>query len=117
VRRIWPIQIDAWVADMTASGVSPAKIVGAHGVLRRLLDRAVRDRVIHVNPCALRETPLPRLPLRERPILTPSEVERLAQAMRRDDDKVLVHQLAYGGLRIGEALPCASATLTRFATP
>jgi len=32
------------------------------------------------------------------------EVEQLAQAMRRDDDKVLIRLLAYGGLRIGEAL-------------
>jgi len=104
VRNIRPSQIDAWVAKMKASGVSPAKIVGAHGVLRRLLDRAVRDRVISVNPCALRETRLPRLPLREHPILTPAEVARLSQAMRREDDKVLTRLLAYGGLRIGEAL-------------
>ena len=71
VRNIRPSQIDAWVANMKATGVSPAKIVGAHGVLRRLLDRAVRDRVISVNPCALRETRLPRLPLRSIPSSRP----------------------------------------------
>jgi integrase len=36
-------------------------------------------------------------------VLTPNEVEELATLMRRDDDRVLVRLLAYGGLRIGEA--------------
>jgi integrase len=37
-------------------------------------------------------------------VLTPPEVEKIAMSMRLERDQVLVKLLAYGGLRIGEAL-------------
>ena len=104
VGRLRPSHIEDWIADMVADGVSSSKIIESHGVLKRVLDRAVRDRAISTNPCSLRAGPLPRRPRKDRPVLSPAEVEELAAAMRRDDDRVLVRLLAYGGLRIGEAL-------------
>lgn len=104
VRRIKPSQIDDWIADMNRDGVSPTKAIEAVGVLKRLLDRAVRDKAIPSNPCVLRSVSLPKRPQMERPVLSPAEVERLAMAMRRERDRVLVRLLAYGGLRVGEAL-------------
>lgn len=47
---------------------------------------------------------LPKRPQTERPFLSPAEVEALACAMTHERDRVLVRQLAYGGLRVGEAL-------------
>lgn len=103
VRRIKPSHVDAWVARMSSEGVSASKVIEAVGVLRRVLDRAVRDQVISANPCSARAAPLPRRPQMHRPVLSPAEVERLATAMKRADDALLVRLLAYGGLRIGEA--------------
>jgi integrase len=103
VGRIRTSHIEEWVTDLVSHGTSSSKIIESYGVLRRLLDRAVRDRVIAANPCTLRRAPLPSRPATNRPVLTPNEVEELATLMRRDDDRVLVRLLAYGGLRIGEA--------------
>ena len=103
VRRIKPMHVDSWIAKMAAEGVSASKTIETVGVLRRVLDRVVRNGVIVSNPCAARESPLPRRPTTNRPVLSPLEVERLAQAMKRPEDVLLVRLLAYGGLRIGEA--------------
>ena len=43
-------------------------------------------------------------PTTDRPVLSPIDIEHLAMAMQRDDDRTLVRLLGYGGLRIGEAL-------------
>jgi integrase len=104
VRRVKPSHIDDWIADMNQDGVSPTKVIEAVGVLRRVLDRAVRDKAIAQNPCTMRSGTLPKRLQTERPVLTPAEVEALACAMTHERDHVLVRLLAYGGLRVGEAL-------------
>jgi integrase len=104
VRRIKPSHVDDWIAGMSQDGVSATKVIEAVGVLRRVLDRAVRDKAIAQNPCTQRSGSLPRRPNVERPVLSPAEVERLASAMSHERDQVLVLLLAYGGLRVGEAL-------------
>jgi integrase len=103
VRRIKPGLIDDWIADLTDRGDSPTKIHQASGVLKRLLDRAVRDDAIASNPMAKRAEPLPRLPKTDRPVLEPAEVYELAEAMKHKDDALLLMVLMFLGLRIGEA--------------
>jgi integrase len=103
VRRITPGVIDEWVSTMINDGVSRSKITEALGVLGRVLDRVVRDRVLPRNPCAERVVTLPRKQPTERPVLSPAEVERIAAACASARDQVLIRLLAYGGLRIGEA--------------
>lgn len=104
VRRIKPGHVDDWIADMIEQGTSASKVIESAGVLKRVLDLAVRDRAIAANPCALRSSTLPRRPRTDRPVLPPAEVERLASVMRQETERVLVRLLAYGGLRVGEAL-------------
>lgn len=104
VRRIRPGHIDDWIADMVEQGTSASKVIESVGVLKRVLDPAVRDRAVVANPCALGSSPLPRRPKIDRPVLTPAEVERLASAMREEVERVLVRLHTYCGLRIGEAL-------------
>jgi integrase len=102
VRRIKPSHVDDWVADMIEQGLSVSKIAESLGVLKRVLDRVVRDRVIATNPCSLRAVTLPKRSQMERPVLSPAEVEKLAKAMNHESDRVLVRVLAFGGLRINE---------------
>jgi integrase len=102
VRRIKPSHVDDWVADMIEQGLSVSKITESLGVLKRVLDRVARDWVIATNPCSLRAASLPKRSQMERPVLSPAEVEKLAQAMSKESDRVLVRLLAFGGLRINE---------------
>jgi integrase len=102
VRRIKPSLVDDWVADMIEQGLSVSKITESLGVLKRVLDRVVRARVIATNPCSLRAVILPKRSQMNRPVLSPAEVEKLAQAMNHESDRVLVRLLAFGGLRVNE---------------
>ena len=102
VRWIKASHVDDWVADMIEQGLSVSKIAESLGVLKRVLDRVVRDRVIATNPCSLRAVTLPKHSQMERPVLSPAEVEKLAKAMNHESDRVLVRVLAFGGLRINE---------------
>jgi integrase len=104
VRHIKASSVEEWLSAMTASGASASKVIEAHGVLKRVLDRPVRDGVLPANPCATRRGALPRRPTTDRPVLSPAQVEELAAQMRRDDDRLLVRTLAYTGVRIGEAM-------------
>ncbi|MEJ7705561.1 MAG: hypothetical protein WKF47_18930 [Geodermatophilaceae bacterium] len=104
VRRIRASHVEDWLADLHEQGVSSSKAIEAYGVLNRVLNRAVRDQALPANPCGQRSMPLPRRPFVQRPVLSPVEVEALAAAMARSDNGTLVRLLAYGGLRIGEAL-------------
>jgi integrase len=114
VGKIRPSSVDRWIAKMLDAGVSPSRTRGAAGVLSRLLEAAVRDRAILSNPCAVVSARIPATPKADRPVLDPAEVARLHQAAYGVDDKgnefghphlpVLVSILAWGGLRIGEAL-------------
>ncbi|MBA3523125.1 MAG: hypothetical protein H0T85_00945 [Geodermatophilaceae bacterium] len=113
VRRIRPTQIEDWLAELTHQGVSASKVIEAHGVFKRVLDRAVRDGAIPLNPCAQRGLPLPRRPHLDRPVLAPEQVEALAAAMRHPEHATLVRLLAYGGLRIREASALRYGDLSR----
>jgi hypothetical protein len=80
VGRIRPSTIDTWIADMVADGVSSWKVVETVGVLERVLDRAVRDRSIAMNPCSQRTATLPRRPVTDHLVLP-----RRGRAPRRCD--------------------------------
>ena len=101
VRSIVTSEIGTWVAGMSARR-SASVTRKALGVLRQVLDLAVRDRRIVVNP-AIGVTQ-PRLPLQDQRFLTADELEALAQAMPSERDRLLVLTLGWVGLRFGEAI-------------
>jgi len=105
VRRIRVSQVEDWIAELSAEGLSASKVLEAYGILKRLLDRAVRDRALPHNPCGNRSTRLPRHTAKDRPVLSPVEVDELASAMKHPLDGTLVRVLAYGG--------CGSAKRSR----
>lgn len=92
---------DEWVAELTRSGLSAQKVRHAYGLLSQVLDYAVNDRRLAVNP--IKGVALPRLPLkRRRRYLGHAEVQALARAAGPHGGMVLL--LAYTGLRWGEAV-------------
>ena len=103
VRRIKRSSVDEWVSEMIEEGLSRSIITESLGVLKRVLDRAVRDDVIAVNPCSDRGVKLPRKQQIDRPVLSPAEVERIASECRHHRDQVLIRFLVYSGARISEA--------------
>jgi integrase len=100
VRRIKPSHVDDWVADMIEQGLSVSKITESLGVLKRVLDRVMRDRVIATNLAS--PSPWPsahRWSARSSP---PPRLKSSPRAMNHESDRVLVLVLAFGGLRINE---------------
>lgn len=90
--------VQAWVSGMSARR-GPGAVRIAYSVLARILDDAVRDRLLSSNPA--RGVKLPKLPPQHNTYLTAVQLQRLAdESGRRYKSLVLV--LGVGGLRLGE---------------
>lgn len=116
LEELMPLRILRWVSDL-AQGIgpdvgtgqrcsprtplSPKSIRNAHGLLHRILDAAVAERLIRINPAT--GTSLPRRTHREMRFLTPPEIGRLLVACP-GVYRPLVTLLVATGLRFGEAL-------------
>jgi integrase len=96
-----PMAVTAWVGKLSAT-LSPSQVRQAYRLLAQIMTSAVDNGMIPVSPC--RGVRLPRLPEADPRILTVAEARKLS-AMFDLPDRVLVLLLAYGGLRVGEALP------------
>ena len=90
--------VAAWVAELGARR-GRATVVMAYQVLARILDDAVRDRMLASNPA--RGVKLPKPVPRHNVYLTANQLQRLADESGRYRSLVLL--LGVGGLRWGEA--------------
>jgi integrase len=90
--------VQAWVAEL-ATQRGPSIVRTAYGVLGRILDDAVRDRMLASNPA--RGVKLPPKAPRRHVYLSAEQLNRLADESGRYRGLVLV--LGVGGLRWGEA--------------
>lgn len=104
-RRVGEIrhsEVAAWVSSFTlgAAPKSATVTIRAFGVLAAILDVAVKDRRINVNPA--RGVKLPRKAPKRRAYLTAAQVDLLAK--HSGDKSTLILTLAYTGLRWGEAI-------------
>lgn len=97
--RIRTSDVEAWVTEL-AGRKSATVVRRAHAALAQMLDTAVRDRRITVNPA--RGVTLPRVQSRAHRYLSHVEVKRVADHAGKYAP--LVYVLAYGGLRWGEAV-------------
>ncbi len=88
----------AWVAGMRAEGLSASRTRQAYHLLGAMLNDAVKDRRLPVNPAA--GVNLPRLPQTARRYLTHEQVAQLAEVC--GPYRLLVLVLGYCGLRWGE---------------
>lgn len=103
--------VQAWVADMSASGSSAATVRKTYRVLSMVLASAVKDGRLNRNPAD--GVSLPRVVPAERRYLAHAQVAALADACaagtskyarngERAGNRLLVLFLAYTGLRFGE---------------
>jgi len=90
--------VQAWSAELTSGGMSPASVRKTVRVLSLTLDLAVSDRLLAVNPCA--KVKIARPEVAPRRYLNHLQVRALANAS--GDRRAVVLLLAYGGLRWGE---------------
>jgi integrase len=93
------VDVQAWLAEELASGLSPSSVHRHYRTLRRLLEVAVQAQLIPLNPCD-RVTP-PSIPSVEMRFLTAAEVADLAEAIG-PWYRALVYTAAYAGLRWSE---------------
>lgn len=90
--------VAAWIADLTASGLSAATVRQVHRVLSLTFSLAVRDGRLARNLAD--HVPLPRAAKHEKVFLTVDQVEQVADAA--GEYRLVILFLAYTGLRFGE---------------
>lgn len=100
IARIRPMDIQEWVAAMTAEGLSASRVRQAAHLFGSILAAAVNEGLMPTSPA--QSMRLPRLPKHEMAFFNADQVERLAEVTARPYG-TLVYVLAYGGLRFGEA--------------
>jgi integrase len=89
----------AWIAELSASGLSAATVVKAGQIMNKILRSAVEEGMISTKPCG--SVQLPRIERQEMRFLSPTEVATLARRIdRRYSAAILLG--AYCGLRAGE---------------
>jgi integrase len=103
VASLRPSDVQHWVNDLTAAGLSASRVRQAHILLGQALDAAVGDGVIARNPARRAGVKLPKLQRREAAWFTPGQVASIAEAAPRPYD-LLVRLLGQTGLRWGEAV-------------
>jgi integrase len=92
-------EVQNWITDLS-SNRSATVTIRAHGILAGILDTAVKDRQLVVNPA--RDVNLPRKTGKVRRYLTHQQVAQLAKQCGQHETLILT--LAYTGLRWGEAI-------------
>ncbi len=91
-------EVQAWIAELSASGLAGGTVRKVFGVLSSVLALAVKAKRLATNPTT--GVDLPRQRLARRRYLSVGQVEALADSAGDQGDVVLT--LAYTGLRIGE---------------
>jgi integrase len=99
VAEVAPTEVRAWIAALEDAGLAPTTIRKCYQLLARVFDDAVEDGRVAISPC--RRIPLPKDERPEPQLLTPEQVDSLAEALPARY-RALVVTAAYTGLRWGE---------------
>jgi integrase len=100
--RIRPSHVEGWVVALRRKGLAESTIRSAYTILRAVLDTAVRDGALAINPAAAIKRP--KVSHREAHYLTPDQVADLLRAAEPSRYAPLFALLVHTGLRRGEAL-------------
>ena len=100
IASITPAQISKWNTELKPKG--PTVAAQCYRLLRTIFNHAISEELITANPCTLRNAGSPKV---KRIEVMPEvwEVEKITD-QTPEKYKALVSVLAWGGLRIGEAL-------------
>ena len=99
VAKLRPATVRSWYTALVDHGPGAVTAAKCYRLLRAILNTAVEDGLIAVNPCTIRGAGAERSP--ERVIPTIAQVVELADTVDRRY-RALVLLAAYGGLRRGE---------------
>ncbi len=99
--RILPSDIQDWVTHAVAGGLSAASVRKYHMMLHSVFHRAVRDRILSLNPCE--DTELPKVITKRRRTLTPAEYQQVLAAIP-ERHRLMVETAIETGLRWGELI-------------
>ncbi|MBA2283324.1 MAG: tyrosine-type recombinase/integrase [Acidimicrobiia bacterium] len=99
--RLSTSRVRSWHSRLLATGPGPSTAAKCYRLLRTMLNTAVEDGLLAVNPCSIKGAGVE--PNEERSIPTLAEVDALADAIRVDL-RALVLLAAFVGLRRGELL-------------
>ena len=98
---ITPLEVQAWIDDLAASGMKPATVSRCFRYFRACMKQAEAWNLIDRSPTM--KINLPRNDNGELDFLEPTDVPRLLDAARQPE-RSLFAVLAMSGLRLGEAL-------------
>jgi integrase len=102
LRDLKPSHVEAWTVELKRKGLAQSTVRQAYTVLRAVLDTAVRDGDLAVNPAA--KVKRPKIDAREAAHLSPDAVARVLAAADGSRYAPLFELLANTGMRRGEAL-------------
>lgn len=97
--RVERSAVREWITTLSESGLAPETVQKIHQTLRKLLQAAVEDGKLRVNPAD--HLPLPRIVRKEPRALTVEQIGTLAKTIDQQY-RPFVLVGAYCGLRIGE---------------
>lgn len=97
--EISPHLVQTWVRTALEGGLSARSVAKYHTMLHSIFKRAVADRVIGYNPCE--STDLPKIVIKRRRILSPSEFELLLAAIPQPHRAMVLTGIETG-MRWGE---------------
>jgi integrase len=99
LRQIDRAAVRLWRAALLSKGVGPVTVAKCYRLLRTIMNTAVEDGRIVVNPCQIKGAGIEESP--ERPAATVAEVYAIAEAIQ-PRYRALVLLGAFSGLRFGE---------------
>ena len=101
IARVLPSDVQSWVGQALAGGLSANSTRKYHVVLHSIFKRAVRDRLIAFNPCESTELPKPIAPRRH--TLTPDAYRRILEALP-EEHRLMIETAIWTGARWGEVV-------------
>lgn len=102
LQKLTPQQVQAFYSKKVKEGLSPKTVNNIHGLLHKALDNAVRWNLVPRNVCDA-VTP-PRIPHKEKTVLTPEQAHKLLEQVKAHRLEALLTLALTTGMRRGELL-------------
>jgi hypothetical protein len=77
--EVTPARVRAWRSGLLAGGTGPVTVAKAYRLLRTIMQTAVEDDLVRVNPCQIKGAGVERSP--ERPVLSIEEVYAVVEGL------------------------------------